>query len=268
MESAMRVMPYSLPIIDEEYPEYVAWAHSVMRARTRFVGVDLGARWGTWGARAVGFLRMLNPLPYSLLFVEANEEHCDGLRFVNKLNNITNYTLFCENAKAELLIDWLSRQDRVDIIDMDIQHAEKELLEQDPISEELRRALRAHVVRIIIGTHSRETHHTLRRIMLEEGWELITEVPHAFDNPCSDDVYASRARHLFPKGVRKSPEKLLEKRCYFPHALFGPIHQYDGSLIFDNPQFLSPDPSKRFTFDKTYLCTDDLIKDDEDCFDR
>jgi len=38
-----------------------------MRARTQFVGIELGDRWGSWGARAVTFLRVFNSmLPYDL----------------------------------------------------------------------------------------------------------------------------------------------------------------------------------------------------------
>jgi hypothetical protein len=46
-----------LPVIDEEYPERAALLQMVMLAdatkQEEFVVVDIGARWGTWGARAV-----------------------------------------------------------------------------------------------------------------------------------------------------------------------------------------------------------------------
>jgi hypothetical protein len=46
-----------LPVIDEEYPERAALMQMVMLAdatkQKEFVVVDIGARWGTWAARAV-----------------------------------------------------------------------------------------------------------------------------------------------------------------------------------------------------------------------
>ena len=35
----------------------------VLRARRSFVMAELGARWGTWGARAAAALATLNPMP-------------------------------------------------------------------------------------------------------------------------------------------------------------------------------------------------------------
>jgi hypothetical protein len=68
-----------LPIVDDEYHEHVAVYHSVLRAvhvfrsqpQRAFVFGELGARWGTWGARAVSLARLIAPSMRShVYFVE------------------------------------------------------------------------------------------------------------------------------------------------------------------------------------------------------
>jgi hypothetical protein len=291
MESGLRFLPESLPYIDEEYPQYVAWAHSAMRARENFVGIELGARWGTWGARAVTFLRMLNStLPYSLLYVEANPEHCIGLEQVHEVNNITNFTLVCDYARAEDIMVFMHKHSRVDMLDMDIEHAEEELL----LHLELRSMLQERVARLIVATHSATKHERLRGLLQHEGWLLISEVPFTSNSSCLN-------RYLHPVGHQKSPEELLRNGCYYehpgvcarsclcvhafvckclsnsphsftfpplshllsfplsPHPVFGPMAQYDGSLIFDNPALISSDPDLQFRFESPLLLVNDLL---------
>jgi hypothetical protein len=249
MESALRFFPESLPCIDEEYPEYVAWAHSVMRARTKFVGIELGARWGSWGARAVTFLRMLNlTLPYALLYVESNAEHCAGLDRVHEINGIENYTLVCDVARPENILPFISRESRVDMLDMDIEFGEYELLRHTG----LRRMLQDRVVRLVIGTHSSEIHERIKWGLGDEGWLLISEVPFTSNTSC-----LNRYRNLV--GRQKSPEELMKNGCYHEHPVFGPIAQYDGSLIFDNPAFVSDDMDLEFRFESANLRVNDLI---------
>jgi hypothetical protein len=253
VESGLRSLPESLPVIDEEYPELVAWAHSVMRARGQFVGVDLGARWGTWGARAVAFLRVLNStLPHTLLYVESNPEHCAGLELVHQLNGIDNYTLVCDVARPEDIMAFLAQHGRVDILDMDIESAEFELLLDGQQSTTLRRMLQERVVRLVIATHNPSIHEIVKDVLVGESWLLISEVPFTGNISCLN-------RFMRMVGRQKSPEALMANGCYHEHPVFGPISQFDGSLIFDNPAFVSEDPDVEFRFESLHLLVDDLL---------
>jgi hypothetical protein len=254
MESGLRFFPESLPCIDEEYVEYVSWAQSAMRARGQFVGIELGARWGTWGARAVTFLRMLNStIPYSLLYVEPKSEHCAGLEQVHKLNGVNNFTLVCEYAKAEDIMTFMSQHSRIDVFDMDIEGDEFELLlASPPRSTQLRQMLRDRVVRLIVGTHTTYKHEQIREVLLDEGWELLSEVPFTSNASCLN-------HYLRPVGRRKSPEQMMHNGCYFEHPVFGPMAQYDGGLIFDNPAFVSAHPNVGFRFESPHLLVNDLL---------
>ena len=268
-ESGLRYIDEQLPAIDEEYPQYVSWAHSALRARDKFVGVELGARWGTWGARGVTVLRrdaeirQRDALPYSLLYVEPNSEHCTGLEQVHKLNGIQNFTLICDLARAEDIAAWVSQHSRVDIVDMDIESAEAALLlDAAEHNKQLRRLLRERAARLVIGTHSAAIHANIRAALLDEGWRLLSETPFT---ECGFDPGASHGgiinRFLRPRGHKKSPEALLDSGCYHEHPLFGPLAQYDGSLIFDNPGLVSDlDLALGFDLDSVFgpTVTDDL----------
>ena len=67
--SGARTITPELPLIDDEYFENVAVFHAVLRAAhlqqtntsRKFVFAEVGARWGTWGARAIAFARAVAP---------------------------------------------------------------------------------------------------------------------------------------------------------------------------------------------------------------
>jgi len=48
-----------VPPIDDEYPEWVDMLASVLRTRDDYVVVELGARYGTWGVRALAAFHQL-----------------------------------------------------------------------------------------------------------------------------------------------------------------------------------------------------------------
>jgi hypothetical protein len=121
MKSDLLMVRPSLPIVDDEYHEHVAVWHSVLRSNpTRpFVAMELGARWGTWGARAVMMLRAHRPQqPHALLLVESNKKHCKGATDVMTKNAI-EHTLMCETiSRGRHMVNWAARYDHVDLIDM------------------------------------------------------------------------------------------------------------------------------------------------------
>ncbi|CAE7229793.1 hypothetical protein AK812_SmicGene18543 [Symbiodinium microadriaticum] len=138
-----------LPLIDEEYFEHVAVYQSVLRAHGSFNTMELGARWGTWGARSIAFLRAKNPMPHRLFLVEPLRDHCLGARKVLSLNGI-EATLKCTKADVELFLEMMEGVQHLDLLHIDIQGAEGPLL-ADP---RVRQVMDRKVYRLIIGTHS------------------------------------------------------------------------------------------------------------------
>ena len=51
----------------------------------------------------------------------------------------------------------------------------------------------------------------------------------------------------------------MKNGCYHEHPVFGPIAQHDGSLIFDNPTFVSDNTDLEFRFESANLLVNDLI---------
>jgi hypothetical protein len=85
VKSGLRVTTPRLPIVDDEYVEHAAVYHSVLAARADrpYAVAELGARWGTWGARAVAFLRARRPaMPHELFMAETSPLHCKAIRLV------------------------------------------------------------------------------------------------------------------------------------------------------------------------------------------
>jgi hypothetical protein len=161
LESGIRHVAPMLPMVDDEYLEHVAVWHSVLRAshlaRTSrpgraYVFGELGARWGTWSARAGAFARSLG-LRFELLMVEAAAVHCKGIRRVMTLNDFSpdQFRLDCEPAGERYasgkLREWLLSKDMVDALDIDIQGAELHVVGS------LMDVFDVKVARLIIGTH-------------------------------------------------------------------------------------------------------------------
>lgn len=63
MLSGLRAWTPPLPLIDDEYAETVLNYHAVLRRHKKggtLVVAELGARWGTWGARTIQLWRALH----------------------------------------------------------------------------------------------------------------------------------------------------------------------------------------------------------------
>ena len=225
----IRMFSPELPLIDEEYTEHIYVFHSVYRARTRktFVMAELGARWGTWGARAIGLWRRLSENPYDVLFVESDRLHCDALTRVQLLNNFS-YELRCEDATVELMSEWLHRREHVDLIDIDIQGAELDLLRG------IKHKLDKHVQRIIVGTHSKEIHETPCQLFSD--WIILHDSKPAKDTACI--VNLLRRNYDESKAHSFEWDEILSTGC-FQDSEFGPICNWDGELILDNPAFVT-----------------------------
>lgn len=234
LHSGLSLHQPALPIVDDEYAEHVAVFQAVLRSKPgqMFVVAELGARWGTWGARAVAMLRAVRGASsnYHALFVESDQGSCDGLRRVMAINNISSYSLDCAKADAQAQMTRFEKFDHVDLLDLDIQGGELGWLQ---VAEKL---VRAKVYRLIVGTHSLRAHSAVQSMFAD--WILIHEAPKQTGKRCFDVTM----RHLRGNYRADSPErfdwgKILESGCYH-NTSFGPVVQADGELILDNPAFV------------------------------
>mmetsp|Transcript_13844 Transcript_13844/g.41855 ORF Transcript_13844/g.41855 Transcript_13844/m.41855 type:complete len:413 (-) Transcript_13844:69-1307(-) len=252
LQSGNTLVQPSLPLVDDEYNEQLAVFQSVIRARKdqRYVVAELGARWGTWGSRAAAFARAMG-LDYYVHFVEASRIYCDAIPVVMAANALRPFTVECARAAQGNMRQWLLAQHHVDLIDMDIQGAEADLVPA------ILHLLERKVYRLIIGTHSPEVHNHLQKLLVaKRGWILIFSAPHiGRGGACVQDHVRGRYGRNGQTG-RFDWQALLRKGCYHVTPR-GPVANFDGELILDNPRFVHRD--RALAMDDTAVRIDDLI---------
>ena len=81
-EQAASNGPYrpELPKINESYHEWIDVLEAVAAARETFTMIELGAGWGRWLVRAAIAAKHVNPLPCSLIGVEAEPTHFEWMK--------------------------------------------------------------------------------------------------------------------------------------------------------------------------------------------
>jgi hypothetical protein len=218
-DMGFKTVTVPLPLIDEEYFETIAVYQAALRAKGSFHAVEMGARWGTWGSRAVALLQAFNPMPYSVLYYEPSAT-ADGLIRVHELNGFNNYTLIRANADHATFIQWSRTVPHIDVVDMDIQSYEATII------PEIIDVLREKVLRLIIGTHGVDTHYLIKEMLTAVGFLLVHETAHHQDYPCLKGDFRDRKDY---------PAVLLNTKCYF-NSSYGAIVPGDGELVFDNPK--------------------------------
>lgn len=252
LESGYKMARSPQLIVDDEYHEQVAIYQSVLRARGHLVVGELGGRWGTWGARAIAFAKARRPdLTYTLYDAEAATEHCEGMRHVMEVNDI-EFTQLCDYVNATNFLAWLATVDHVDVLDIDIQSAEFALL-GDP---EVMDAIAAKVYRIVVGSHPRGrrlTHQQLVDIFVERKWHFIWNVK---DSSRPDAVRGYLRGRYDPKSTDRFNWTALLESNAFHSTPRGPVANFDGEIIVDNPRFVHAD--KLFSMADTVLKIDDL----------
>jgi hypothetical protein len=225
----------SLPVVDEEYFEAVAIYDKALSAKDYFAVAEFGARWGTWGLRSVAALREYNsnwPMPYSLYFAEPCRQGCDAISHTAALNGINNYTTLCDYANIQSFQEWSEGQPWIDVADFDIQGAEFDLIPH------IMPILNKKVKRVILSLHSADTTkhtHSLRQLF--HRWTLHMEMPlNVVDGeaaPCIGDILR--------RGMHWHDQEVLQKvrvcRASAFDTAFGPVMQFDGEWIMDNPAF-------------------------------
>jgi len=245
ISSGLRTEVPALPFVDDEYAEHVSVFQSVLRADPDigFSMVELGARWGTWGARAIKMLTTTNNMNYSLLLVEADKGNCEGLRHVMEKNKI-QYTLDCNLASPGPFLEFAENKSRIDLIDLDIQGAELDFLNATFS------VIESKVSRLIIGTHSIEIHAKIKEMF--EHWLWIHEAPHTTPQ-CADTTQLYLRGGYDPRNNERFKwEKIIEAGCYH-ETPFGKVSQCDGEIIVDNPRFM--DQLKTFSLSDKLLNT-------------
>mmetsp|Transcript_28208 Transcript_28208/g.66869 ORF Transcript_28208/g.66869 Transcript_28208/m.66869 type:complete len:541 (-) Transcript_28208:12-1634(-) len=238
-----------LPPLDDEYPEIVAMLRSVIRSRgNHFVVVELGASYGTWGARGVAAARRLYPMATShFVGVEPARHRFRQMEQHMLSNNMENTTLLhaiissssppahagvgyaTHRPPVMTLHALLAPHDHVDYLDLDIQGQEKDVF-SDPASVE---AVNEKVYALHIGAHSPEIHEELRSLFLSDGWILEMDYPHTPRMEyCDSQVQPGEARFEGDAGAF-----LQRDRSCLVQTEQGPTYVRDGILSFFNDRF-------------------------------
>lgn len=248
VKSGMLSTQPRLPLVDDEYNEHVAVYQSVLRAGSRFVMAELGARWGTWGARSIAFWRSQrgSHAPYTLHLVEASTVHCAGIRMVAAKNQL-NYTLDCAMASVDKFGNWLRAQPHVDLIDLDIQGGEEVLVPG------VFGLIEEKVYRVIIGTHSADIHAKIKQLF--RSWTLIWEAPYTTHEQQLCVHKKLRRSYDARKSQKYNWTGLIADDCYHDTPR-GPVAAWDGELIYDNPAFV--DMGQAFSLADTSLRVGEL----------
>lgn len=240
-----------LPIIDEEYPIMVSVLQSTLRAKNNFIMAEVGASWGTWGARAIKNLLTLNVMEYNLFFIEPDKKNCEGIEEVMKLNTM-KYELSCNGTDfksfSKKFSDWASSKQHIDLVNFDISSGENYLI------SDLKDVMDSKTYRIIIRTHDKDSHDDLKKFY--EDWIVIFDMP-VIKPQCTEKVELYLRGQYDENNVERFQWwKLIDDYCYNPTTWGGKITNWDGILIIDNVKYVFKD--KIFSLSDTVLKTNDL----------
>jgi hypothetical protein len=118
------------------------------------------------------------------------------------------------------------------------------------------------------GTHSAGTHEDLRALFARRGWLLIGDTPYQDNFTCQDCMryYLRGTPNTSAPRSRAAPRPeasayrfnwagLRASGCHRPTP-WGPVANWDGQLVVDNPRFVHA--ARTFSFADTELRVDDL----------
>jgi len=210
--------PAPAPVVDEEYFEYVGVIEAVQAAQDNFVSIEVGARWGTWTARAVGILRDLRPeLSYQLAAVEPSTHYVNWIREIQRLNKLENLTIVQELASAANVQNLLMQHSKVDLLDMDCQGAEL------PVLSKIWPVVQKKVVRLVLGTHSPLIHRSLVARAKKYGWRIVDAFDRRYTRPCEAWLLSGMLNKLGKACTQGTPQ--------------GRVYFRDGHIYAVNPKF-------------------------------
>ena len=169
-----------MPIIDDEYPEYVDMLTAIVHAAERrpspqtpaLVVVELGARYGTWGMRALAAWRAL-AAPGAALFIGLDSEprYVKWMREHAQQNGFDGAVVALEGMAAQVeacpaaamcydlhaVVLAAGNVSRIDFLDLDVQGAEHTFFDGADTAALMNRAVAA----VHIGTHYEETQNAI-----------------------------------------------------------------------------------------------------------
>ena len=244
-----------MPVVDDEYPEWIdmidAAMHAAARARAcrdggpssrcpahTFVVLELGARYGTWGIRALAFWRALcAPGRARFVGVDGSEAYVINMHQHAEDNGFESDAFvgihgFCDATFKQQLTPkppsvpvlglvetmHLGGVTHIDFLDLDIQGSERDYFQG------LRDIMDRSVAHVHVGTHSTAIHEQLKRLFADEwGWE-----------PTQDHVFALRYQACDKTVVDSLQTDLALCSEETPR---GPVYVRDGLLGFRNPKF-------------------------------
>ena len=217
----------NLPIADEEYFQNVDYLTAVYHAASNkrpLIAVELGARYGTWAARAGAAYRMLLPDgKQQLIAVEPDNTHFQWMKEHFQNNNFTDIVLIQGMVGAppkKSLLEIIGHCDHVDYLDVDIQASELEMFSMP----EVMNFLNSKTYFIHIGTHNRQIEHALLKIFItDNGWKPSW-------------YFQTDAAHFKENKNWNTP--------------YGPMTFMDGVLGVFNPRLVSPSSPQ---FSKQYV---------------
>jgi hypothetical protein len=215
--------PGDVPVVDDEYEEWLDVLQSVARTQDAYVMMELGARYGTWGVRALKAWERLRGTPARFIGVEADATFFTWMEEHVEHNNLTQYsTLLHQMAAKGKGTDLLSlvekaQLDHIDYLDADIQLAEGDFFDHPATLTWMDQ----HVGAVHIGTHSDAVHARLKKRFESRGWTLLFAYApgyHRGGHNCDN--------HL-EKALQQQPDCMVE-------SPYGKIYVRDGMLSFAN----------------------------------
>lgn len=230
-----------MPLVDDEYPEYVDMLSAIVHAAERrasepaFVIVELGARYGTWGVRALAAWRALG-VPGEALFVGVDSlpKYAQWMREHAEKNGVSDSVVVLEGMAAQAancpaaatcyslhdVVRAAGNASHIDFLDLDIQGAESDFFSGADTAALMNRVVAA----VHVGTHAADTHKNLRGLFESWGWHMTMDyggIYHARMLECDSKV--AQALQTDVSCLTESP--------------WGPIYVRDGLLGFVNPAF-------------------------------
>ncbi len=201
VKTGVREITGELPVLDDEYEEWVDVLLSVVRTPRDYVVVELGARYGTWGVRALKAWYQLRGTDARATFVgvESDAQFFGWMQdhvAQNGLNHesVLLHQMALKGAGTNLLsIINRSGIDHINYLDTDIQGAELDFFYHGPTLD----WMETHVDVVHIGTHSSQIHARLEEHFLQRGWRRFFGYPLGYGTNCEDTV-VTRCRPTVP----------------------------------------------------------------------
>ena len=214
-----------MPLLDDEYPEYLDLLSSVLRTRDDYVIFELGARFATWAVRGMAAWRQLRGRDKKSFMVALEP---DGGYF----RTMTHHVAANGFTKRSFLVQGVAKRSasysieelalaanvtHISFLDVDIQGAEFGLFLKNPATMAFLNKVCDHVH---IGTHQ-EDHSSLVALFTRAGWIPTVNYKRGTRSECEPPI--------------KNGKLVLQPQC-LTETLHGRAYVRDGMVAFLNPR--------------------------------